>query len=498
MRLLLTWSDRSPGRKRGSASPDLGPVLRLLACIDARYDEARVLTVRRTRAGARALADHMRAWVDRVDVEVLDVADPSDHAALFEELAPVVEGLPAEAEVDVLLSAGTPQAQTLWVILVQAGLLRARMLQVIPPQFVPVPHPEPVREVRLDIEGFPEIRALRAEVVRLRARVAAVTGQIVGHSPSMRRLGEQIGRVAAATVPVLVVGETGVGKELVARAIHDASDRADGPFVAENCGAFAEGVLASELFGHEAGAFTDAAGRRRGVFELASGGTLFLDEIGDLPARVQVQLLRVLQAGEIRRVGAEATTAVDVRVIAATHRDLPAMVSAGQFREDLFYRLHGATLQVPPLRERAGDLELLVVHFLEQADGSALRPTRTAWHALNQHTWPGNVRELQAEVRRWTVFCDDIVDVDDLSPAIRAARSPESGPSAAPDVDVGSGVIRSLSESVDRVERAVIADALAVTGGNLSATARALDIDRNTLKRKMARHGLARRDTEPR
>ncbi|MCA9543577.1 MAG: sigma 54-interacting transcriptional regulator, partial [Myxococcales bacterium] len=280
----------------------------------------------------------MLRFVDQVHLELVDVADPSDHAALFMALHALLPSLPAEPT-DVLLSAGTPQAQTLWVVLVQAGLLDARMLQVIPPRFVPDPHPEPVRQVRLDIPGFPEIRALTAEVVRLRARVAAVAGDLIGDSAPMRRLADRLARVAVAEVPVLVLGETGAGKELVARALHQASPRAQGPFVAENCGAFAQGTLASELFGHEAGAFTGAGRAHRGVFEQAHGGTLFLDEVGELPLNVQVQLLRVLQTGELRRLGGERPVRVDVRVVAATHRELASEVAAGRFREDLYYRL---------------------------------------------------------------------------------------------------------------------------------------------------------------
>ncbi len=498
MRLLLTWT-------HAGQQGDPGPVMRLLAVGGVRYDDARVLTNRGDRAGARALVGAMGFG----SVQVLDVPDPSDHAALFKAVGPVVEALPPDAEVDVLLSAGTPQAQTIWVILVQAGLLRARMLQVIPPRFVPHPHPEPVRAVRLDIDGFPEIRALRAEVVQLRARVTALAGTLVGESAAMRRLRERVARVGAARVPVLVLGETGTGKELVARAVHAASDRAEGPFVAENCGAFAEGVLQSELFGHEAGAFSGATGRHRGLFEQAHGGTLFLDEVGELPPRVQVQLLRVLQEGVLRRVGGEQPVRVDVRVVAATHRDLPALVARGEFREDLYYRLEGATLRVPPLRERAGDLELLVAHFLA-SEGRRLQPTRRAWQALQAYAWPGTVRELGAEVRRWTVFCDDVVDLADLSPAIAAgapavppaaglpsagaplagSATPSAGASLAGSVAPSAGSVAPLAEVVAAAERAAVADALAVHRGNLSAAARALAVDRNTLKRKMSAFGL--------
>jgi hypothetical protein len=356
MRLLLTFSDWHTGRTQASHG-DPGPIRRLLAVGGVAYDEVRLFAVKRDRPAARALAAELGHGGVLAEVSTLDVTDPSDYAQLFHALSGVPARLPPDAEVDVLLSSGTPQAQTIWVVLVKAGLLRARLLQVIPPQFVPDPHPEPVREVRLDFDGFPEIRALREEVVRLRARVRAVSGRLVGESEALRRVAEGIARLAPTPLPVLITGETGTGKELVARALHDASTRADGPFIAENCGALAEGVLQSELFGHEAGAFTGAAKRRRGLFEQAAGGTLFLDEVGELPARVQVQLLRVLQEGVLRRVGGDEAVPVDARIVAATHRDLPAMVAAGTFREDLYYRpercdVARAAAARPPRRSR--------------------------------------------------------------------------------------------------------------------------------------------------
>jgi DNA-binding NtrC family response regulator len=377
-------------------------------------------------------------------------------------------------------------------------LLRATMLQVIPAAFVPDPHPSPIREVRLDIEGFPEIRAMRDELRRLRAQTAT-RGGLVGESESMSLLERRLVRVARADVPVLILGETGTGKELVAQALHTASERASGPFVAENCGSFSEGVLASELFGHERGAFTGANARRRGLFEQADGGTLLLDEIAETSARTQVMLLRVLQEGRLRRLGGEVEIRVDVRVLAATHRDLAAMVAAGQFREDLYYRLRGATLELPPLRERGRDLELLVAHFLrELGRGRSKRgepkpwPTPSAWAALQRYRWPGNVRELRAEVVRWTVFCDTKVELDDLSPEILAAHtrpSPTLGPLPVADPRPEAG-FASLAARIEATEQAALREALERFAGNLSAAARALEVDRNTLKRKLAKYDL--------
>jgi DNA-binding NtrC family response regulator len=528
MRLLLTWTDRtgfdaSPSHHRQRPSHDRGPVLRLLDQPESRdaYDVAWVLTTPATALATEGLVTAMRKRIERVELRSLELYDPSDHEKLFHALTPLVREIPVDAEVTTLLSAGTPQAQTLWLILVKSGLLRARMLQVIPPAFVPDPHPHAIREVTLDIEGFPEIRALREEVVQLRARETARLG-LIGASPALEAMLDRVARVARAThaasagVPVLVHGETGSGKEMVARAIHDASPRARGPFLAENCGSLADGTLASELFGHERGAFTGAIARRRGLFELAHGGTLFLDEIGEVSPRVQVSLLRVLEEGVLRRVGGEEPVRVDVRVVAATHRDLARMVEEGSFREDLYYRLKGAVIEVPPLRERASDLEALVAHFLRahepheprEADPAGgepkagPRPTRSALEAMRRYAWPGNVRELRAEVARWRVFCDERVDVDDLAPEIRKAVAPpkrpespaaETSPRVAIELDA-----RPLAAAVAELEDAMIRAALDRTAGNLARAARELAIDRNTLKRKLRRRAEKARAHEPR
>jgi DNA-binding NtrC family response regulator len=362
------------------------------------------------------------------------------------------------------------------------------MVQVIPPAFVPRPHPRAIREVTLDIQGFPEIRALREEVIQLRAKVEARSG-LVGNSPLFEELIRRIARVATARVPVLVLGETGSGKELVARAIHNASARKDQPFLAENCGALPEGTLESELFGHERGAFTGATQRRKGLFELAHGGTLFLDELGEAGPKVQVRLLRVLEEGTLRRVGGEQEVKVDVRIVAATHRDLLRMVREGTFREDLYYRLKGAVLEVPSLRERTSDLEALVVHFLNQQGSASLMPTRQAWRALQSYAWPGNIRELRAEVARWALFCEGRVELDDLSPEIRnsiAEANVRKDEAKVITRAVRQAKSQPLRAILEEVEQQVITTVFERNSGNISKTARELEIDRNTLKRKMA------------
>jgi DNA-binding NtrC family response regulator len=494
MPTLLTWSDRgvsgpAPTHHNPRPPTDRGPVMRLLDHGEG-WERVVVLAIEAGRTPALGLVHDLRARGCEVELRVLPIDDPSDHAQLFRALGPVVESLASVGSLDVCLSAGTAQMQTLWVILVEAGLLRARMLQVIPAAFVPDPHPHPIREVRLDIEGFPQIRSMREELVRLRAQTRT-HDVLIGECEAMLALQRRLARVARADVPVLVLGETGTGKELVARAIHQASARASGPFVAENCGSFSEGVLASELFGHERGAFSGATGRHRGLFEQAHGGTLFLDELGETSPRVQVMLLRVLQEGRLRRLGGEREIEVDVRVIAATHRDIPAMIAAGEFREDLWYRLRGATLELPPLRERGRDLELLVARFSEGPP--RLWPTPAAWAALHAYAWPGNVRELRAEVVRWRVFFadepDGRIDLAALSPEI-AAAVPRTTPASTPSVAPHDGPPLPLRLQVEVIEREAITAALRWTNGNLTATARVLQIDRNTLKAKLARLGL--------
>lgn len=255
--------------------------------------------------------------------------------------------------------------------------------------------------------------------------VAEVSGRygMVGSSPPMLELYGMIEKVAAAGVPVLIQGETGTGKELVARALHDASPRSGGPFLAENCAAISENLLESELFGHKKGAFTGAVADRPGHFVAADKGTVFLDEIGDMPLSMQAKLLRVLQDGEVRAVGANTTRRVDVRMIAATHRNLPAAVASGDFREDLLFRLNVVTLHLPPLRERGDDVRAIaraILPAIAEEVGREATITEEGLAALAGWSWPGNVRELENELRRAVALSSGTIGPDDLSPRILA------------------------------------------------------------------------------
>lgn len=297
---------------------------------------------------------------------------------------------------------------------------------------------------------------------------------MIGQSPAMRRVYRLIERAAGARVPVLVTGQSGTGKELVARAIHEAGARRDGPFVPVNAAAIPEALFESELFGHAKGAFTGAGSARQGAFLAADSGTLLLDEVGELPALAQAKLLRVLQDQRIRPVGEDRERAVDVRIIAATNRDLEAMARAGDFRQDLFFRLHVLPIELPPLRERVGDLDLLLTAFIEDAagDGPAPRPSPAALDALRRYAWPGNVRELRNLAERLVVLADGgTIEIDDLPEAIRTA--PARATKAADD--------RPLRD----VELEHIRAVLERAGGNKTRAAEILGIDRKSLREKL-------------
>ncbi len=301
--------------------------------------------------------------------------------------------------------------------------------------------------------------------------------EIAGRSEPMRELLRLVDRVTASEVPVLVVGESGTGKELIARAVHGNGARARRPFVSENCASVPETLLESTLFGHVRGAFTGASSTRAGLFDVADGGTLFLDEIGEMPLSMQAKLLRVLQDGVVRPVGGERERKVDVRVIAATHRDLEAMVAAGTFREDLLYRLNVITLRVPPLRERPEDIPLLVDHLLaKHADGRKVKVTRAAMAKLTSFAWPGNVRQLENEVRRALVLGDGAIDLPELS-----AEVARGGPGASR----GTGL--DLRARVDALEAELVVEALNKTRGNQTRAAQVLGLSRFGLQKMMKR-----------
>jgi Nif-specific regulatory protein len=336
-----------------------------------------------------------------------------------------------------------------------------------------------------------------AGVLSREAHGAFNYGAIVGDSPALREVLAKVEQVAQTSSTVLLRGETGTGKELAARAIHINSPREARPFVRVNCAALASGVLESELFGHEKGAFTGAMARRPGRFELADGGTLFLDEVGDLPAEVQVKLLRVLQEREFERVGGVETIKVDVRLISATHRDLEKLVAEGKFRQDLYYRLNVFSITLPPLRDRPADIASLCEHFIQkfaQSTGKVVRGVEPAALAtLAAYSWPGNVRELENVIERAMILArGPALSAADLDFGKRPVPAPAPAPTApaAPTTGDGGDGGRSLYKRLSEQERSEIVAAVERSQGNIAHAARALGINRSTLYYRMRKHGL--------
>ncbi|MCI0573001.1 MAG: sigma-54 dependent transcriptional regulator, partial [Myxococcaceae bacterium] len=445
-----------------------------------------------------------------VDAVVMDVKMPDlDGLAALERLATLRPGLP------VIMMSGHGTIETA-VRATQAG---AR-------DFLE----KPIARDRLlvALRNALTHQAVVEELEELRAQVGGLN--MVGSGPAMERIAALVRRTAPTEGRVLITGENGTGKELVARALHENSRRALRPFVKLNCAAVPHELIESELFGHERGAFTGAVTMRRGKFELASEGTLFLDEVGDMPQAMQAKLLRVLQEGELERVGGSETLRVDVRVIAATNKDLPAEIAAGRFREDLYYRLNVVNLHLPPLRERREDVPLLVDAFIGEAcRRNGRRPLELspgALAVLASYDYPGNVRELRNLVERVAILCEGPVvsaeEVADLLPRSHAPRPPGAAEVAGlpgrggvgtlqrpVQAETGAGVAaegvhvafharadKPLREQVEDAERDIILTTLAFTRDNVTEAARLLDLERGHFYKKMRALGLRRGGAE--
>ncbi len=314
--------------------------------------------------------------------------------------------------------------------------------------------------------------------------------EIIGKSPAIQKVFQLIKKVAPTESTVLILGESGTGKELVARAIHNQSRRREGPFIPVNCGAIPEELLESELFGYEKGAFTGASRSKPGRFELAQGGTIFLDEIAEMSPKLQVKLLRVLQEKTVERLGSERPITVDIRIIAATNRDLEKEVAEGRFREDLYFRLNVIPIKLPPLRERKEDIPLLAEHFLarfcEREEVPRKRLSEKALKRLMEYHWPGNVRELENLMERLVILTErEVIEEEDLPEHIRVPRI-----STNPGVKVSFKEGVSLPQALREFERSLILQALEASGGVKSRAARLLGIKRTTLIEKMKRLGL--------
>ena len=337
-------------------------------------------------------------------------------------------------------------------------------------------------ELLMRVRSASERRQLARQVDLLQRQVEprGSLSALIGSSPPMLRAKELIARAASAAGTVLITGETGTGKELVARAIHAGGARSAKPFVALNCAALTESLLENELFGHVRGAFTGAAAAREGLIEHANGGTLFLDEIGTMAKGLQAKLLRALEAGEVRRIGENETRRVDVRYLAATNLDIKAAVEAGDFRSDLFYRLNVHHIHLPPLRDRGDDLRVLIEHFLARFGGGMVAGcTPAAWEALLAYPFPGNVRQLQHVIQRAvSIARGDRLEVDDLPEEVIAPRPAAAAPEG------------SVAAARERAERDMIIATLARSNGEVTAAAREMQVSRTTMWRLMKKHGI--------
>src|SRR5262249_27088832 len=343
------------------------------------------------------------------------------------------------------------------------------------------------QEILMTVERVLELTQLRRENAQLKREIGRIhrSGELIGESPAMNSVHHLIDAVSQNRSTVLLTGESGTGKELVARTIHQRGPTAARLFLAVNCAGLSETLLDSQLFGHRRGAFTGAVADHDGMFRAAEGGTLFLDEVSEIPLGLQAKFLRAVQEREVTPLGAARPVAVNVRLIAATNRDLDAEVKAGRFRADLFYRLNVVRIELPPLRDRLEDLEPLVDHFVARFSAeyrvAAKRVSAEALAALRTHGWPGNVRELENPIERaFAVSRADVISREDLPPSLTA------GPAFAP-LALPSGIVQTLAEA----ERQTIAAALRASGGNKNEAARRLGIDRQRLYRKIDKYGLS-------
>ncbi len=453
----------------------------------------RVLVVDDDEGQAEAMAESLQA----LDLEVTTATSGADALRRLQEDDPdlVLTDLVMRdmGGMDVLRAARAGRADREVVVISGQGSIEAAVEAMKAGAATYLRKPLRVDEVRELVRKVLENRELRRTNLALQRRLEERFGfqGILGTSAGMRSVFEVLRNVAETSATVLILGESGTGKELVAQALHQNSGRAHGVFLAINCAALSEGVLESELFGHERGAFTGALRTHKGKFEAAAGGTLFLDEVGDMPPALQAKLLRVIEAREIYRVGSNRPLRVDVRLVAATHRDLPALVREGRFREDLYFRLAVVTVRLPALRERREDIPLLADAFLREFRTVHGKPaegfTPAAMEALRAHPWPGNVRELRNAVESMVVVSrGGLLDVDAIPATV--ARIPAAA--SAQDAPPGSTASSLDGLTLAEVERVLVSRALESHEGNRERAARALGISERTLYRKINEYGL--------
>jgi len=491
-RILLTFVGFHDPYSRGLIGDEEqpGPILSLAGARS--FDEIVLISTPNTTAHTEATAAAVPAPVVRTIH--LPLQDPTDYGAILTALRREV--LPSvseaeDAEIFVAVASGTPQMHACWLLLVASGELPARILHVRPPKFVTKDRPL-VADVNLSAPEFPEVRySVHREdlppIPETDPQTAAAILGLVGDHPKLRSVIDAAAAIAPAAAPVLIHGETGTGKELIARLIHMLSGRPADRFEPINCGAIPTELVESTLFGHKKGAFTTAIQDQPGKFELAHGGTLFLDEVGELPLAVQAKLLRVLQDGEVEPLGARKRLKVNVRVVAATHRNLRRMVQQGSFREDLYYRLNVAEIKIPPLRERRSDIPKIALAILDRINSSLRHPKRLSAEALirlQRHRWPGNVRDLQNTIERSVWLCRKPI----LGPEDLLISEPETeGDLLAQLPQPGEGF--SLEDLLSKIRHQMILRALDAAGGNQSRAARMLGISPQAVHKFLRKPG---------
>jgi two-component system response regulator HydG len=395
---------------------------------------------------------------------------------------------------EILARAKQASPETEVIVVTGHGTIPSAVLAMQQGAFTYLQKPLDLGHLRAAVEKASAGIRLKRQNLELNRRLDEKFGfeGVIGSSPQLLALIDRMKRIAPTDATVLIQGETGTGKELVAQAIHQNSPRKPKPFVALNCAALSENILESELFGHVKGAFTDASSDRVGKFEYANGGTLFLDEVGDMPMATQIKLLRVLESGEITRVGSNTPVRVNVRILSATNRNLEEAIESGAFRRDLYHRLKVVTVAIPPLRDRSGDIPLLIEHFVKQCakrHGKTIKGmTLAARVKLGSFPWPGNVRQLRNVVESMVVVdCDETLDVDDLPLELE----PDVPAAGAGPVDMTAGLQALVGKPLDEVERIFITETLKLAGGNREQAASLLGIGERTLYRKIKEYGLS-------
>lgn len=506
MNILLTFAGvRDPfNAEMVQGSYTDGPVLSLLK--ERSFAVIYIFTTPNTLANARSLQTEIgKHWSDiRTAVVFIDIPDPTDYESLylhmFRHSQTILEAHKKDKPLYFIATAsGTPQMQTVWFLLCQSGIVPSTLLKITPPRFLR-PGQKVVSEIRLALDSFPRLqwpsendldkaailqRMEKLEAERTEMILEFGNQRMIGKSPTLLAMIDTIRAASKYDSAVLIHGETGTGKEIVARAIHYNSIRKKEPFIVVNCAAIPESLVESELFGHEKGAFTGAVQQQKGKFELADGGSIFLDEIGDMPLPAQAKILRVVQDGEVTRIGSVTPIKTNVRIMAATHRDLAGMIGENLFREDLYYRLKIIDIRLPALRKRPEDIPLLVAHFLERNNKrwhQKKQLSREVMRCLLDHAWPGNIRELENAIERAFVLCTgNVIRKGDLPPEVQ--RTIENSVPHAVTIAIPTGGI-DLDQYMSDIEKTYFKEAIRMKEGNKEAAAKLLKIKPHTFRKR--------------